>query len=213
MLLKNRYLFIMISLVLFLIVPPFINNRVATHFIFSILFTLILLLSSLIFYEKKKYHIITICAVLAAIIITWLERLLNTEDDTIRRLTYIILFCFFTYVTIILFRFLIKIKEVNRDAIFVSISIYFLMGIIGGLVFIAIHNIYPSAYSFPGSMPVDMGDFIYFSFVTMTTLGYGDITPAIQESQMLAILWSIFGQFYLAIIVAVMVGKFIAKPK
>ena len=49
---------------------------------------------------------------------------------------------------------------------------------------------------------------IYFSFVTMTTLGYGDILPDIQQTRSLAILLSIVGPMYVAVVVALMVGKF-----
>ena len=50
-------------------------------------------------------------------------------------------------------------------------------------------------------------NFVYFSFITMSTVGYGDITPKIPESQTLAYFISVTGQLYIAIIIAFLVGK------
>jgi hypothetical protein len=49
--------------------------------------------------------------------------------------------------------------------------------------------------------------FTYFSFVTLTTLGYGDITPMTRAAKNLAALEAIFGQLYLAILIARLVGQ------
>ena len=51
----------------------------------------------------------------------------------------------------------------------------------------------------------------YFTFITLSTLGYGDLVPAIPQSQALSIFIAISGQFYMDIVVAVIVGKFINK--
>jgi hypothetical protein len=55
--------------------------------------------------------------------------------------------------------------------------------------------------------------FTYFSYVTLTTLGYGDITPLSNTARSMAILESMFGQFYLAVMIARLVGLHIAQSK
>jgi hypothetical protein len=57
------------------------------------------------------------------------------------------------------------------------------------------------------------GELIYYSFVTMTTLGYGDITPAGPLARALAYLGAVIGQFYVAILVGTAVGLFISQNK
>ena len=86
---------------------------------------------------------------------------------------------------------------------------YVLIGYIGAYVAIVISRVYPDAYTAGGQ--IAGSDAVYYSFVTMTTLGYGDISPLIPQSQALAILLSILGPMYVAIIVALMVSKFAAK--
>ena len=112
-----------------------------------------------------------------------------------------------------LFRFLIKSRVVTVDSIIIAASIYCIFGIIGGSLSMLLDNIYPGlAYSLPESISdPNLLDFTYYSFVTLTTLGYGDITPIRQESQTLGYLLAVVGQFYIAIIVAVLVSKLVTK--
>ena len=54
-------------------------------------------------------------------------------------------------------------------------------------------------------------DFIYYAFVTMTTLGYGDITPVGSMARSLSIFFSVTGQLYLTMIIAILVGKYLSQ--
>ncbi len=53
---------------------------------------------------------------------------------------------------------------------------------------------------------------LYFSFVTMTTLGYGEILPLSMQARAVTIILSILGPMYVAILIAMMVGKYVSKP-
>ncbi|MGK0391285.1 MAG: voltage-gated potassium channel [Maribacter sp.] len=66
-----------------------------------------------------------------------------------------------------------------------------------------------ASFSMPESMENKLDVFTYFSFVTLTNLGYGDITPLTPPSQSMALFLAISGQLYLAIVVGILVGKFI----
>jgi len=99
--------------------------------------------------------------------------------------------------------------KVKAEQLYAALSAYLLLGICGGVIFATL-----SAQS-PGSMLVGgqaaqnglgTGDAIYFSFVTLATLGYGDITPASRVMRGLAVLEAIVGQLYLALLVARLVG-------
>jgi uncharacterized membrane protein len=69
--------------------------------------------------------------------------------------------------------------------------------------------------SFAGLSPQDGrgwdSAWLYFSFVTMTTLGYGDISPVTATARALAYSQAVFGQFYIAVLVAGLVGAYIAR--
>lgn len=102
-------------------------------------------------------------------------------------------------------------KDVNANIIFSAINGYLLIGIIGGISMITIDTFTNSAIlSNVGTN--FLGDYIYFSYVTLTTLGYGDITPQVAGSKVVAMLLAIAGQLYIAILIAMLVGKYLSKP-
>jgi uncharacterized membrane protein len=63
------------------------------------------------------------------------------------------------------------------------------------------------------AMPAWNPDWIYFSFVTITTLGYGDITPLTQTARSLSFAEAITGQFYIAVLVAGLVSAYISSKR
>jgi voltage-gated potassium channel len=101
--------------------------------------------------------------------------------------------------------------RITANKIVGSLCIYLLIGVLWGLIYIFIAIIFVEA--FHGDIPFNeysrMWDYLYFSFVTLTTLGYGDITPTLPFVRSLAYLEAICGQFYLAILVASLVGAYI----
>jgi hypothetical protein len=68
---------------------------------------------------------------------------------------------------------------------------------------------FPHASSILGSKVSYFGDYLYHGFVNYTTLGYGDILPQVPFAKSLAILMSVSGQIYLAVIIAMLVGKYV----
>lgn len=111
-----------------------------------------------------------------------------------------------------LIKFIVRSSSVDVNVLITSINIYLLAGIIGASLAMLFYRIYPDAYNFPAYInPPIFVHFLYYSFVTMSTVGYGDITPRIPETQTLAYLLSITGQLYVAIIIAFLIGKFLMQ--
>lgn len=114
---------------------------------------------------------------------------------------------FFQIIVIKLIIQIAKSKKTNAGVIFESINGYLMMGLMF-TTWVAIAMLYdPGAFSFGTSGPTAM-NYVYFTFVTMTTLGYGEITPVVPFAKSLAILISTSGQIYIAVIIAMLVGKY-----
>ncbi|MCL6417315.1 potassium channel family protein [Aestuariirhabdus sp. Z084] len=116
---------------------------------------------------------------------------------------------FFLYVVYAVIRIIFSSTEITRDTLMGSVCIYLLLGFVWAFVFGALETIAPQ--SFKGLDAAEIGSMVYFSFVTLSTLGYGDITPITRPAELLAVLEAIIGQFYLAILVARLMGMY--KPK
>lgn len=120
------------------------------------------------------------------------------------------------FIIVIVYKFILQIanqKVVNLKSILEVMNGYFLMGIVYLTIVIFIAQIMPGAYKhISADLPL-LSDYVYFTFITLTTVGYGDITPALPITKMLSMIIAVSGQFYIAVIIAIIVGKFSAQNR
>jgi hypothetical protein len=100
--------------------------------------------------------------------------------------------------------------RVDAERICAALCVYLLAGIAFGGFFAALEAAAPGSLAGPAPMAHD--DALYFSFVTLATLGYGDITPATPAARALAVLEAVFGQLYLAVLIARLVSLHSREP-
>ena len=102
--------------------------------------------------------------------------------------------------------------EVSANRLVGAVCVYLLLGVIWAFAYTLLDLLSPG--SFQGFSPLDDpywdSEWLYFSFVTMTTLGYGDILPVSAMARALAYLQSVTGQFYVAVLVAGLVSAYIS---
>ncbi|MEP2025397.1 potassium channel family protein [Reichenbachiella sp.] len=108
-----------------------------------------------------------------------------------------------------LFSDLVSKKNIGISEIFGAFDGYMLIGYIGALLSLAIHFLDPGAYTNVAEGREGSQDLLYFSYITMLTIGYGDIAPLISASKGLSIVMGLVGQFYLVVVIATFVGKFL----
>ena len=128
---------------------------------------------------------------------------------------------FFAFVTWSELRSLLRQREVTGETISMSVSVYLLIGLTWGILYIVLYESQPEAFNLgalrpppriwrPASAPLP--DLIYFSLTTLSTIGFGDITPLTLQARYAAVAEGITGQFYLAILVARLVGMQMSNP-
>lgn len=100
--------------------------------------------------------------------------------------------------------------EVDREHIFSALDAYLLVGIAFGTAYLLLEETLPGSFH-TGSLGLTPRRAIYFSFVTQSTLGYGDISPISPHAEGLAIAQGIGGQLYLVVLVARIVGQYSAR--
>lgn len=126
---------------------------------------------------------------------------------------------FFLVIVFLLLKQIATAKEVNAEIILGAMIGYLLLGIIFSIFLTIIMQNDPSAFNIPlavnqlpGNEP-NVSTPLYYGYVTLATLGYGDIVPLKPYTRSLSTLIAISGQFYIAIIVALLVGKFAVKQE
>jgi hypothetical protein len=89
-----------------------------------------------------------------------------------------------------------------------AVVLYLLIGLLWANIYMLVHRLAPGSFSRPTGDAADFPEWVYFSFVTLTTVGYGDITPVARGARALATLEAFVGQLYPAIIIA----RFVSAP-
>jgi len=124
---------------------------------------------------------------------------------------------FFVYITWNELRGIVRQKEVTGETISMSVSVYLLMALTWAFLYHLLYSVQPQAFSFgsspaPNSLSQTFPVFLYFSLTTISTIGFGDITPLTLQARYAAVAEGITGQFYLAILVARLVALHMVKP-
>jgi hypothetical protein len=98
--------------------------------------------------------------------------------------------------------------SVNAERIFAALDAYLLAGLIFGVCYRLLDQTWPASFGVASASDLDLNRAIYFSFVTIATLGYGDIVPVSDAARGLTILEAVSGQMYLAVLVARLVSLY-----
>ncbi len=121
---------------------------------------------------------------------------------------------FYAFTTLIVLGYVLRGQRVTEDKLYGAISVYLLIGITFSALFIMIERAAPGSFFSPAGMghrgPMGWSDLLYFSFVTLTTAGYGDIIPATASAKSVCILESSTGVLYIAVLVSRLVGASLA---
>ena len=105
-----------------------------------------------------------------------------------------------------------RIMRVNEDVLYGAVCIYMLIGGTFSMVFALIEGLLPGSFHTASTgQLLTWHDFVYYSYATLTTLGYGDIVPASNHARAFAVLEAILGVMYLAVIISRLVGNFISQ--
>lgn len=218
-LIKQKFLFLLISLTLFLVVNPFlVESRFQwSNYLFNILFSIVLIIS--VWTIEHKRHTLIIAIILAALVFFghWLLTFLNL-NTYFYLLNYLITITFFLLITIIAIRKIIYDKHISANTLYGAISGYLLIGLIWSFIYTILYSLDQSAFLFPShfdlpSFQIRNQHFIYYSFVTLSTLGYGDITPLTNGAKTFSWLEAIIGQIYLTVWIAHLVGMYVSDKK
>ena len=110
--------------------------------------------------------------------------------------------------------FILRAPKVNSEVLCAGISIYLIMGLLWGFAYMLVAHHTPDSFAFsvPPAASHEMTGFtaFYFSFMTLTTVGYGDITPVSNTARMLAIMESMSGTLFVGVLIARLVSLYSA---
>ena len=166
----------------------------------------VLLVSALSLKESRSLFVTGIVFMLVMFLLVASGEILNKAGFSYTHL--FLLLCFFIWMTWLVARQVLFTGSITSNDIVGAICIYMLLGLIWAMLYLFIAEAVPGAFNgLPHAPWLDnFAAAIYFSFVTITTLGYGDISPVLPLARFLVLMEAIIGVFYMAILVASLIG-------
>lgn len=206
-----RFEGLLVVLLLFLGVMPFVDNNVVTSLFASfVLISTVSAVSEGLIFTRSGWVL-----ALFSMAALWGAEL-NDSVGLVLASGYADM-AFYLIMTTAILGFVFRATEVTRDVLAAAICAYLLMGIGWSNLYVVLENHVPGSFTsgalavvVPGgveSVHSQQGLFSYFSLVTLSTLGYGDITPVTQPARMLAALEAIIGQLFIGVLIARLVGQ------
>lgn len=102
-----------------------------------------------------------------------------------------------------------KADKVEKSTLLCAINSYLLIGLVATSLFIVIDLFAPESFASIEAIRGNLSGYIYFAFVTLSTLGYGDITPSTPLARSVSIFVAVSGQLYLVIVMALIIGNYL----
>lgn len=151
----------------------------------------------------------------AAVGIVFNALAINMESTVLRYCSVLALLGFLIVAISFALRQVVFGTEINLNRLVGAICVFLLLGLIWSFTYALLELAIPGSFEgfSPGNGPGNDSSWLYFSFVTLTTLGYGDITPVSATARSLAFLQAVAGQFYVAVLVAGLVSAYISDRR
>ena len=210
---KNKFLYFLVSIILLILFIPFLQGGIYSAALLNLLTTIILLTGVYAVSDTKKHLYIASILGLPWVIINWSSLSIHMAISEPAAISWGVLF--FVYTTVVMFSHVIKGSKVTKETLYGAISVYLLIGLTYTSIYGLFESINAGSFNLINSEDAvyefKINDLIYFSYTTLTTLGYGDIKPITSYARSFAISEAIIGQLYLTILVARLVGLHISS--
>ena len=207
----GRWIYLFLALVALLIIFPFVKEsgiRQAHYILYFLNLVVVLAIIYEVSYNLFQFLLALLIAV-PILVIGWLPETpaLDFAHTVLNTLLY-------AYAIFMILSVLMPLETVDIEAIYGTISLYILIGLCWANVYKVIDYFNPGAFVFSNQTidrAFDWVDYLYYSFVTLTTLGYGDIVPVAPQARSSAILESISGVIFIAVMVSKTIGLYVSE--
>ena len=192
---------------------PFVEEVQGGDIIVAILLSLVLICAVLAVADRKRVLVIAIALAIPAIAGRWIS---HFRPDLVPPPVFLTAgLVLIAFVVANLLRFVLRAPAVTMEVLCASISAYLMLGLLWTVAYWLVDQLTPGAFAFntnEAKQSMRAFNAFYFSFITLSTVGYGDITPVSKVARMLAAMEAITGLLYVAVLIARLVALY-STPK
>ena len=206
---KKRF-FILLCLILgLLVLVPILNRFTAIRLFLDIFLTAIFISMVYVISPKKGFFIAGVLLVVVMLVSFWLQHYIQNRGLAAISMIFGVFFVGLVIASIL--GSMLKAEEVNQEIIYMAILLYLLAALMWAFLYTFLELVDPASFNIDLDHPNRyLLVFQYYSFVTITAVGYGDITPVTDVAKAFSVLEAICGQLYLVVAVAGLVGMHVS---
>ena len=206
---------LLISLLTFIGLYPLLLGEIAGRILGDLIIAVILVSSAVTASRSRRHHVIGIVLAIFAfgLQVYWLE----THNSIVQAVAAAIIGIFFLYTALLIFRHVLSSGPIYADRVHAALSVYILLALAWACMYGLIEIISPGAFSL-GATSTEaaarsqgaylLADMIYLSIATLTSTGYGDITPVAPFARSMSQLEQLVGVFFIAVLISRLVGLY-----
>jgi len=205
--LQQRCFVLFVAMLALLVAVPFLSGTTQGRVIAN-LFNILVLVTAVAAVGRSTLSFVIAC-LLALPVLAFQLLALQTGEPGYFALSWGFGAAFYTFALVHLLHYVLRQDKITADKLYGAVAAYMMIAILWALLYGVLEYFYPGAYAFGGTpKALDMGELIYFSFSVLTTSGFGDFTPIVIQSRFLAMLESVTGVMYVAILIARLTGVY-----
>lgn len=214
-----RYLVLLGTLLLVLVVQPISFGFSTPPQLFDALLMLVTVALLLSFCPDKKKRLVAIAFGIPTGVLSLGGHLLTAQPhNSVVLIGHCLAVMFYFWAAVLIVASLFRRQVLSLDSVFGAICGYLLLGMAWGVLYSMLDTIWPGSFEVGNRLAEQVQAnhsrihlFTYYSFITLTTVGYGDVAPISTPARTCAWLEALTGQFYLAVLVAGLVGALLSK--
>jgi voltage-gated potassium channel len=201
---------LLVALVLLFVTSPLIEDLPRGDLIEAVLLTLVMLSAVLAVGGRHRILIVAIALLVPALVGKWFDQI---HPGLLSPAFYLIAAAiYFGFIVGHLLRFILTAPKVDLNVLSAGLAGFLMVGLLWAPAYLAVARVNANAFSLPASAGGTLDSFsaFYFSFMTLTTVGYGDITPLSRAARVLSLSEAIVGMFYIAVLISRLVSVYSA---
>jgi voltage-gated potassium channel len=215
----RKYQLLFVVLIALLVVYPLLRSAYTGRLLSDVLYTILFVAALLVIFTDRAFRLLALVLGIPTLLGAWVGYAL----PGLPQLPFFVGFhlvaaAFLGFAVTTILRTIFREKTISADSIYGAFCGYLLVGLIFGHLYRCLEALSPGSFNGNTDFMAHVQDerythflLVYFSFVTLTTVGYGDITPASEATRGLAVVEAIIGQFYLAVLIGELIGKRVSQ--
>lgn len=194
---------LLVSILLLLVVYPFVEGHAFAPALFELLFTGVLVSALFSVAASRRHIFVAVALVVPALGVRWIQFWGGGLEPEL--LSHVLGLCSLGFISWVVLANCLSAGRVTAARVCGVLAVYMLLGFMWASVYSIVEHVSPGSFKLPAEKGL-ADELVYFSFVTLTSLGYGDAVPLSSGARGLAIVEALCGQLYLAVIVARLVA-------